>query len=200
MAISEICTRVLLSTINQPTLNKMILNCFKSITCILFGIITLHCAPALANKVQFGQLCPLISGQWQGSAANPNGLSKQVTTSVLCSADNNNMYISISQGARFSNSETWWFRVRGNEIELIYSDGINADISQLFTLYQQGDGFTFLGKGEIKQRPALIRLSFDAQQANGKTHWLWQQSAHFLDDDSDSYQVVRGVSLMPIGR
>lgn len=110
------------------------------------------------------------------------------------------MYISISQGARFSNSETWWFRVRGNEIELIYSDGINADISQLFTLYQQGDGFTFLGKGEIKQRPALIRLSFDAQQANGKTHWLWQQSAHFLDDDSDSYQVVRGVSLMPIGR
>ena len=178
----------------------MILNCFKSIIWILFGIITLHCAPALANKVQLGQLCPLISGQWQGSAANPNGLSKQVTTSVLCSADNNNMYISISQGARFSNSETWWFRVRGNEIELIYSDGINADISQLFTLYQQGDGFTFLGKGEIKQRPALIRLSFDEQQTNNKTHWLWQQSAHFLDDDSDSYQVVRGISLMAVDR
>ncbi|UJF22442.1 hypothetical protein [Shewanella sp. OMA3-2] len=46
----------------------------------------------------------------------------------------------------------------------------------------------------------MIRLSFDALQANGSTQWLWQQSAHFLDDDSDSYQVIRGISLMPVDR
>ena len=59
-------------------------------------------------------------------------------------------------------------------------------------------GFAFLGEGEIKQRPALIRLSFEAQSESKQAQWLWQQSAHFLDDDSDNYQVVRGISLMPI--
>lgn len=162
---------------------------------IVLGLLLMLPSWSFAAKIDLKPICQQLEGQWQGSAANPNGESKQVITSVMCSADQLNMYISVSQGARFSNSETWWFRQRGANIELVYSDGINADVYQTFTLYQQDGSFTLLGKGEIKQRPALIRLSFDA---NNQGHWLWQQSAHFLDDDSDAYTVVRAIGLMPI--
>lgn len=175
----------------------MILNCFKLIFWVIvvfFGTLPIS---ALAAKVSLDVFCASLIGEWQGSAANPNGVSKRVTSSIMCSADGRNMYISVSQGARFANSETWWFRQRGSDIQLVYSDGVNADIYQSLTLYQQADAFTFLGEGEIKQRPALIRLSFSATSVGAQTQWLWQQSAHFLDDDSDNYQVVRGVSLIP---
>jgi len=175
----------------------MTLNCFKLSWWVIITLLGALPISAFATKVSLDAICPSLSGEWQGSAANPNGASKRVTSSIMCSADGRNMYISVSQGARFVNSETWWFRQRGSDIELVYSDGINADIYQTLTLYQQAGGFAFLGAGEIKQRPALIRLSFDAQSVDAQTQWLWQQSAHFLDDDSDHYQVVRGISLMP---
>ncbi|QIR16271.1 hypothetical protein HBH39_16410 [Shewanella aestuarii] len=163
--------------------------------CLGLGGLLLLPTLSYGAKIDLKPICPLLEGEWQGSAANPNGESKQVTTSVMCSADQLNLYISVSQGARFSNSETWWFRQRGANIGLVYSDGINTDVHQTFTLYQQDGSFTLLGKGEVKQRPALIRLSFEANEQN---HWLWQQSAHFLDDDSDSYTVVRAIGLTPI--
>ncbi|MCW3172085.1 hypothetical protein [Shewanella subflava] len=176
----------------------MILNCFKvRFLAVIVLLVTLPIS-AMAAKVPLDVVCAALIGEWQGSAANPKGISKQVTSSIMCSADGRNMYISVSQGARFVNSETWWFRQRGSDIELVYSDGIKADIYQSLTLYQQVGGFAFLGEGEIKQRPALIRLSFEALSVGKQAQWLWQQSAHFLDDDSDNYQVVRGISLMPI--
>ncbi|MCL1142863.1 hypothetical protein [Shewanella gaetbuli] len=167
---------------------------------LLISLLLLTNLNAYANtgKGQLSQLCPLITGQWQGSAANPSGNVKSVETAIMCSADQRNLYISVSKGARFNNSETWWFRLRGQALELIYSDGINADINQSLTLYQQGDGFTFLGKGQIQQRPALVRLSFDPIDSADNKRWLWQQSAHYLDDDSDSYQVIRAIELNPL--
>jgi hypothetical protein len=69
-----------------------------------------HSTSSYAAKVTLDTFCSQLVGEWQGSAANPNVAPKQVSTSVMCSADKRNLYISVSRGSRFSNSETWWFR------------------------------------------------------------------------------------------
>ncbi|GGQ03860.1 hypothetical protein [Shewanella litoralis] len=154
---------------------------------------------AVADKVVLAELCPQLVGEWQGSAANPALDPMAVTTSVMCSADQRNLYISVSRGSRFSNSETWWFRQQQETILLVYGNGVTEDVTQQLTLYQQADSFSFLGEGEINQRPALVQLQFDPIKANiqqPQGGWQWQQSAHYLDDDSEQYQVVRAISLL----
>ncbi|GGB44945.1 hypothetical protein K8B83_00385 [Shewanella inventionis] len=155
---------------------------------------------ANADKVLLAELCPHLVGEWQGTAANPNLAPMAVTTSVMCSADQGNLYISVSRGSRFSNSETWWFRQQQDNVLLIYANGVTDDVMQHLTLYRQSGSFSFLGKGEINQRPALVQLQFDPIKATAdkpKNGWQWQQSAHYLDDDSEQYQVVRALSLYP---
>ncbi|MBB1360860.1 hypothetical protein H5125_01650 [Shewanella sp. SR44-4] len=158
-----------------------------------------HSTSSYAAKVTLDAFCSQLVGEWQGSAANPNVAPKQVSTSVMCSADKRNLYISVSRGSRFSNSETWWFRQQQDHILLVYANGITDDISQQLTLYEQAGSYSFLGKGEINQRPALVQLQFDPMMSDTKpstARWQWQQSAHYLDDDSEQYQVIRAISLL----
>jgi hypothetical protein len=123
----------------------------------------------------------------------------------MCSADRRNLFISVSRGSRFTNSETWWFRQQNDHILLVYANGVTDDVSQELTLYEQAGRYSFLGKGEINQRPALVQLQFDPIIDDTDTDtsadqailgWQWQQSAHYLDDDSEQYQVVRAISLL----
>ncbi|QDE33126.1 hypothetical protein FH971_01390 [Shewanella polaris] len=159
----------------------------------------MYSASAYAGKVTLDRFCSQLDGEWQGSAANPNAMPKKVSTSVMCSADKQNLFISVSRGSRFSNSETWWFRQQHDHILLLYANGVSDDVSQALTLYEQAGSYSFLGKGEINQRPALVQLQFDpiTEGADALTQgWQWQQSAHYLDDDSENYQVIRAISLL----
>jgi hypothetical protein len=175
----------------------------RSIFLLMAMLLLTHSASAYADKVTLNTFCSQLAGEWQGSAANPNVYPKKVTTSVMCSADRRNLFISVSRGSRFTNSETWWFRQQNDHILLVYANGVTDDVSQELTLYEQAGRYSFLGKGEINQRPALVQLQFDpiiddtdtsADQAT--LGWQWQQSAHYLDDDSEQYQVVRAISLL----
>ncbi|GGP43895.1 hypothetical protein GCM10009409_08340 [Shewanella saliphila] len=171
----------------------------KSRLLLLLGALSLTLPlSAVADKVVLAELCPQLVGEWQGSAANPTLDPMAVTTSVMCSADQRNLYISVSRGSRFSNSETWWFRQQQEKVLLVYANGVTDDVSQSLTLYRHAGSYSFLGKGEINQRPALVQLQFDPLAASvnqPQGGWLWQQSAHYLDDDSEQYQVVRALSL-----
>jgi hypothetical protein len=175
----------------------------RSLFLLMAMLLLTHSASAYADKVTLNTFCSQLAGEWQGSAANPNVYPKKVTTSVMCSADRRNLFISVSRGSRFTNSETWWFRQQNDHILLVYANGVTDDVSQELTLYEQAGRYSFLGKGEINQRPALVQLQFDpiiddtdtsADQAT--LGWQWQQSAHYLDDDSEQYQVVRAISLL----
>ncbi|GGP93585.1 hypothetical protein [Shewanella ulleungensis] len=167
---------------------------------VLLGLLTLYVPlTALAGKVPLAELCVVLAGEWQGTAANPTLAPMAVSTSVMCSADKRNIYISVSRGSRFSNSETWWFRQQQDKVLLVYGNGVTEDITQQLTLYQQAGSFSFLGEGEINQRPALVQLQFDPIKASIEqpvAGWQWLQSAHYLDDDSEQYQVVRALSLL----
>ncbi len=148
------------------------------------------------TKVPLKDFCRQIAGQWQGSAASPNAEPKQVDTQVICSSDAKQLIFSVSSSSRFNTSETWWFKQKFQAIELDYSNGIDTEVRQIFTLYQRPERYTFVGKGEVNQRPALIQLMF-IKQGTAQDSWLWQQSAHYLDDDSDSYKVIRTIELLP---
>ncbi|MDD8060897.1 MULTISPECIES: hypothetical protein [Shewanella] len=170
----------------------------KSLLLLLGVLCVIQSLSAVADKVVLAELCPLLVGEWQGSAANPSLNPMAVTTSVMCSADQRNLYISVSRGSRFSHSETWWFRQQQEKVLLVYGNGVTDDVRQSLTLYRHTGSFSFLGKGEINQRPALVQLQFDPLTASvnqPQGGWLWQQSAHYLDDDSEQYQVVRALSL-----
>ncbi|AZG75004.1 hypothetical protein [Shewanella livingstonensis] len=171
----------------------------RSILLLSLLLLVVHSTSAYAARVTLDTFCSQLVGEWHGSAANPNVVPKKVSTSVMCSADKRNLYISVSRGSRFSNSETWWFRQQQEHILLLYANGVTDDISQQLTLYEQAGSYSFLGKGEINQRPALVQLQFDPVTRNDDSiaeEWQWQQSAHYLDDDSDQYQVIRAISLL----
>jgi len=173
----------------------------RSILGLMAIVLLTHSASVYAEKVTLMTFCDQLVGEWQGNAANPNVYPKIVNTSVMCSADRRNLYISVSRGSRFSNSETWWFRQQQDHILLVYANGVTDDVSQALTLYQQDGSYSFLGKGEINQRPALVQLQFDPILADADADastggWQWQQSAYYLDDDSEEYQVVRAINML----
>ena len=151
-----------------------------------------------AQKINIDLFCPKLAGHWQGTAANADLEPVEVTTQIMCSADKRNMYITVSRGSRFSNSETWWLQQRDDHVVLVYSNGVTDSVIQHFTLYEQSGSYSLLGKGEINQRPALVQLAFEPIMLNKRfSGWQWQQSAHYLDDDSSQYQVVRAIDLLP---
>ncbi|WP_299571421.1 hypothetical protein [uncultured Shewanella sp.] len=182
----------------------------KYLILLVMVIIGMMIAPrALAAKVELSQFCPVLDGDWQGSAAKNGVAPRQVTTSAICSSDKRNLMLTVSRGDSNPNSEVWWFRTQESDVLLTYTDGVGEDREQLFSLYQRGDSFTFLGKGHLNQRPALIRLRFEPKASttavqsankteNGSVTWLWRQSAHYLDDDSEQYQLIRAIELSPI--
>lgn len=166
----------------------------------------LPAASVSAAKVDLSQFCPRLDGDWVGSAAKSGSRPKQVTTAAICSSDKRNLMLTVSRGDSNPNSEVWWFRAHSGDVLLTYTDGVGADREQVFSLYQRGDSFTFLGKGQLNQRPALIRLSFEPLSSttsapidNGNNDsWLWRQSAHYLDDDSQQYQLIRAIELTTV--
>ncbi|MGX9462738.1 hypothetical protein ACWXWU_16115 [Shewanella sp. A14] len=171
----------------------------RTILLLMAMMLLTHSTATYAAKVALDAFCSQLAGEWQGSAANPNVAPKQVNTSVMCSEDKRNLYISVSRGSRFSNSETWWFRQQQDHILLVYANGVTDDISQMLTLYEHAGSYSFLGKGDVNQRPALVQLQFDpinAKTGPATVGWQWQQSAHYLDDDSEQYHVVRAISLL----
>ncbi|WP_144211514.1 hypothetical protein [Shewanella donghaensis] len=167
---------------------------------------------SFAARIELTQFCPILAGQWAGSAAKSGMAPRQVQTSVMCSHDKRNLILSVSKGDTNPYSETWWFRQQGTQVLLTYSNGAGEDRQQLFSLYQQGETYSLLGEGSLNQRPALIRLEFlpldsvtlkpEAEpkksvtpQSKQASSWLWRQSAHYLDDDSQRYQLIRGIEL-----
>ncbi|MCL1066188.1 hypothetical protein L2735_05115 [Shewanella olleyana] len=183
-----------------------------SMTALVVMLVAVIISPiAAAAKVDISQFCPVLDGDWQGSAAKHGVAPREVTTSAICSSDKRNLMLTVSRGDSNPNSEVWWFRSQGSEVLLTYTDGVGEDREQLFSLYQRGDSFTFLGKGKLNQRPALIRLSFEpkasvvaVEGSSGSEQslrtWLWRQSAHYLDDDSEQYQLIRAIELSPVSK
>ena len=174
---------------------------------------------SFAARINLIQFCPMLAGEWIGSAAKSGMAPRKVQTSVLCSHDKRNLILSVSKGNSNPFSETWWFRQQGTQVLLTYSNGAGEDRQQLFSLYQQGETYSLLGEGNLNQRPALIRLEFlpldtlsaeasiyssserkpqSDSESKSMPRWLWRQSAHYLDDDSQQYQLIRGIELAPV--
>lgn len=173
------------------------------LTMVLMAVIMTPAA--IAAKVDISQFCPVLDGDWEGSAAKSGVAPRHVTTAAICSSDKRNLMLTVSRGDSNPNSEVWWFRAQGNDVLLTYTNGVGEDREQLFSLYQRGNSFTFLGKGQMNQRPALIRLRFEPKSSVGSKEgqassgsWLWRQSAHYLDDDSEQYQLIRAIELRPV--
>ncbi|MPY26765.1 hypothetical protein FM037_01365 [Shewanella psychropiezotolerans] len=147
-----------------------------------------------AEKAHFGDFCTALAGHWQGSAAKLKQQPMQTSVQAICSADQQQLLVSVSRNANHNFSETWWFRRRGESTFLIYFDGVNEDKSQSFSLYRQYGSYTLLGEGELNKRPALIQLRFEPKD-NG---WLWLQNVQYLDDDTDRYLFYRGIEMVRV--
>lgn len=150
------------------------------------------------NSLIFERLCDELAAQWQGSAAKKAQQPMDVVVTGLCTHDKQQLILSVSRGAIKPMSETWWFRLKfsGEQavVELRYYDGEGSDVIQEFSLYASHSRYTLLGKGSLRQRPALIRLTFERQ----KLGWLWLQHLFYLDDDSDQYLLYRGIEMNPL--
>ncbi|AQS35539.1 hypothetical protein Sps_00319 [Shewanella psychrophila] len=173
----------------------MISSCFrKSIVSIAVVLCLFVSTQSWAEKANFGDFCTLLAGHWQGSAAKLKQLPIQTSVQVICSADQQQLLVSVSRNANHKFSETWWFRRRGESTFLTYFDGVNEDKFQSFSLYRQYGSYTLLGEGELNKRPALIQLRFEPK-GDG---WLWLQNVQYLDDDTDRYLFYRGIEMMPV--
>ena len=148
---------------------------------------------ARAAKVSFLQFCQALAGEWRGSSAGPNDPPLLVTVTGVCSADNRQLMLSVSQNAQHPFSETWWFRDKGEQVLLTYFDGVDEDKQQLFSLYLQNGDYSLLGEGQLSGRPALIQLLFETHNHG----WQWRQNAQYLDDDSERYRLFRGIEMQP---
>lgn len=149
--------------------------------------------PLAAAETPFADWCEAMSGHWQGTGARPGEPPKPLTIDALCSADRQQLFISVSRGVRYASSETWWFRRQGDKAMLTYYDGVTEDKGQEFSLYRRGDSYSLLGEGIITERPALIQLLFEPRDDG----WQWLQQSQFLDDDLAQYRLYRGISLSP---
>lgn len=146
-----------------------------------------------AQRAPLANFCKALAGQWEGSASQPLRQPKMVGVDAICSADTRQLIFSVSEHASHSFSETWWFRDVEPEVSLLYYNGVDEDKYQSFSLYQDRDTFTLLGRGIVKQRPALIQLRFE-RQAQG---WLWLQNLQYLDEDDDHYRLYRAIAMQP---
>ncbi|GIU42524.1 hypothetical protein TUM3794_26040 [Shewanella colwelliana] len=163
--------------------------------CLLILCVDVFSKPLHAKKIELAPFCQALVGHWQGEASRPQGVPKAITIDAICSADHRQLIISVSEHASHNLSETWWFRQTDFQVELIYFNGVDDDKRQQFSLYQEGEGFSLLGKGMVKQRPALIQLRFDPSD----TGWLWLQNVQYLDHDDDGYQLYRALAFTPAG-
>lgn len=144
-----------------------------------------------SQRVELASLCQALEGYWVGDSAQPQGEVVASSVKGLCSADGQQLMLYVSAKHPSAATEAWWFRQQGDEVLLTFYAGEDEDKQQRFTLYQQATSYTLLGEGQRLSRPALIQLRFDRQA----TGWLWRQSVMYLDDDSDQYQLFRGISL-----
>ena len=149
-----------------------------------------------AEKANFTEFCGALGGQWQGSSAKLKQKPKHTTVDAICSADKRQLLLSVSANVKGLQSETWWFRSRGDTIFLIYFNGVDEDKKQEFSLYNHNGSYSLLGEGELNSRPALIQLRFDVQDVG----WLWLQKIQYLDDDNDRYLFYRGIEMIPISK
>lgn len=165
-------------------------------------------APSVwAEKVSFAQFCPELAGQWSGNAAKAGEAPKWVTVTGVCSGDLRQLMLTVSVGTKSPFSETWWFRDKGEQVQLTYFDGVSEDKQQLFSLYQQSGDYSLLGQGVVNGREALIQLLFQSADTQGAKNnvekariqpWQWLQNVQFLDDDVDGYRFFRGIEMTPV--
>lgn len=149
-----------------------------------------------ADKANFTEFCDALSGQWQGSSAKLKQKPKHTNVDAICSADKQQLILSVSANVKGIQSETWWFRPRGDNIFLIYFDGVDEDKTQEFSLYNHKGSYSLLGEGELNSRPALIQLRFDVKTEG----WLWLQNVQYLDDDTDRYLFYRGIEMILVSK
>lgn len=164
----------------------MISNSFKALL-----VAALFSPPALAEKISLSTFCEALSGHWQGSAADTGQGPETVSMQGLCSGDRQQLFLSMTVAGE--RSESWWFSDMGSNIRLIMDKGVGDPIVRELSLYRQGEGFSLLGQGLVTERPAMVRLVFDPQDAG----WRWLQQVQFLDDDYADYQVLRGIEFLP---
>ncbi|MGI2261105.1 hypothetical protein [Shewanella sp. GXUN23E] len=145
--------------------------------------------PVTAAKSPLFPLCEALSGTWQGTSAEPGQSPKSTSMQAVCSADGLQLFIALN--IRGHASESWWFTQQQNDVRLLLGKGELEPVVRRFSLYQQEDGFSLLGEGEVTERPALIRLIFEPVPEG----WQWLQQVQFLDDDFTDYQVIRGIGL-----
>ncbi|QYK03382.1 hypothetical protein K0I62_17860 [Shewanella psychrotolerans] len=147
------------------------------------------------EKIPLANFCDVLAGQWRGSASQPQSQSqpKMVSVEAICSADKRQLILSVSEHARYPFSETWWFRDVAPEVSLLYYNGVDEDKYQNFSLYEDSNAFTLLGKGIVLQRPVLIQLRFERQDKG----WLWLQNLQYLDEDDDQYRLYRAIAMQP---
>ncbi|WP_394202517.1 hypothetical protein [Shewanella waksmanii] len=146
---------------------------------------------AASQRTELAELCLALAGQWQGDAAQPDGDVSETHIQGLCSADRQQLMLFVTSSGMAKLSQSWWFRQQGDEVLLTFYSGIDEDKQQRFSLYQHNGNYTLLGEGQRLSRPALIQLRFDKHQHG----WLWRQSVMYLDDDSDQYQLFRGIDM-----
>ncbi|WP_258405230.1 hypothetical protein [Shewanella mesophila] len=151
------------------------------------------------EKIPLANFCDALAGQWRGDAAQSRAHSqsqaqpKMVSVEAICSADKRQLILSVSEHANYPFSETWWFRDLPPEVSLLYYNGVDEDKYQSFSLYEDSNAFTLLGKGVMKQRPVLIQLRFERQDKG----WLWLQNLQYLDEDEDHYRLYRAIAMQP---
>ncbi|WP_258405041.1 hypothetical protein [Shewanella psychrotolerans] len=165
---------------------------------LLAGIVANICclSPVYGmEKIPLANFCDVLAGQWRGSASQPQSQSqpKMVSVEAICSADKRQLILSVSEHARYPFSETWWFRDVAPEVSLLYYNGVDEDKYQNFSLYEDSNAFTLLGKGIVLQRPVLIQLRFERQDKG----WLWLQNLQYLDEDDDQYRLYRAIAMQP---
>lgn len=164
----------------------MISNSSKAL--LLLAVVAM---PATAEKIPLFSMCKALSGHWQGYSADAGQAPGQVQMQGVCSEDNRQLFLSVTVAG--DKSESWWFSDVGSHIRLIMDNGVGEPVVREFSLYRQGKGFSLLGQGQVTERPAMVRLVFDAQDSG----WRWLQQVQFLDDDYADYQVLRGIELQP---
>ncbi|WP_283103775.1 hypothetical protein [Shewanella gelidii] len=174
----------------MQTIKRQWLICHRVACALLLVIVSPNVA---AGNVEFSSFCQALAGHWQGASARANQSPKLVRVESVCSADQRQLLLSVSRSARHQFSETWWFRIQGEQIKLTYFDGVDEDKQQMFTLYGQRGDFSLVGEGELNHRPALIQLRFDRKQQG----WTWLQNAQYLDDDAERYLFFRGIEMQP---
>ncbi|MGL4473816.1 MAG: hypothetical protein ACRCT7_05065 [Shewanella sp.] len=144
------------------------------------------------EQATFADVCGVIAGQWVGPAASTARRYLAAQVEAICSHDGKQLMLMTTLETDAATS-SWWFVQLPDRIQLMQRDNHGKFRQIDVSLYDYGDGFSFLGLTEVNGREALLKLIFEPLAVG----WQWQQQLQYLDDDSETYQVFLSVDLVP---